>query len=623
MIERLESGLHVSRSHFDPPVRDLDLINEGRAGVLTGANDRFPVVNQSGVDTVTVLRAAADQHPEIAALQDALVTWTAGPGPGQSHSRAGGLYERDLFVNPTNIFDEMRVASIAAQDDIVAAFLDSSEALAFSRMEIECDDEDEMDIWAQIMDDIDIDNRMREIWRDLNIYSQTYVAVWFGRKTYKVRGKSSGSGFRRKKQFANLTVPLGLTTLDPMKVIPVGNFLFQQETLTYYANPTEKDVIDSWLLGDDDSGADEIIKRLIVAKFEPDYRDRKEIGNLGIDPNRLYVLNPKYVWRHTTTKPGYDRFAPLRFKSIFELLDLKRQLKAMDRALLIGATQYIILIKKGSDKEPAKQYEIANLQQTARTLAKVPILVGDHRLSIEIITPKADNTLNPEKYQGINLDIQGRLFGMFMTTHAGRDDSLKLARVVARGLESRRLMQKRAFMRKVIMPTFEMNDSLTAEPDLMFYPKRIALDFDPSLATYLLDLRDRGDLSRDSVLSEIDYDEASEAAKRQVEKDKYDEIFTPPATQLPPGTPDIPGVPDAPPAPVPPGPGGARPGAPNDPKRAGRAQGGNHGRGGNGNVGRGAGQEARPKAGKGIVGQPKLSKPQTRKPDDTGATDND
>jgi hypothetical protein len=260
---------------------------------------------------------------------------------------------------------------------------------------------------------------------------------------------------------------------------------------------------------------------------------------------------------------------------------------------------------------------------------------------------------------------------MFITASMGRDDSLKLAKVAARGLESRRTIQKNAIMKKVFNPTYAMNDNLLAEPDLKFHPKRISLDFDPSVATYLLDLRDRGDLSRDSILSEVDYDEAEEARKRQIEQEKYDIIFQPgqdPKTGLPLSTPEDPSesisiaYKDAPAdvqrqmerragfvpskmdpdavaqmkAPagvvkkaagtaagakatvkkttgVPTAAGttqtaGPKPGAPNDPKRAGRALGGNHGKGGNGNLGRGAGQEPRPgHPGKGIVGQPKLN----------------
>jgi len=266
-------------------------------------------------------------------------------------------------------------------------------------------------------------------------------------------------------------------------------------------------------------------------------------------------------------------------KSVFELLDLKQQLKAMDRATLIGATSFIVLIRKGTDREPAKQFEIDALQTQVRTISKVPVIVGDHRLSIEIITPKTDKTLDAERYANLDLRISGRLYGMFITTHAGRDDSLKLARVVARGLESRRFMQKRAFMKNIFIPTYELNTALQASPEMVFHPKRISLDFDPSLATFLLDLRDRGDISRSSVLSEIDYDEISEAQKRKVEIEKYDKLFLPPMPMANNGVPGQGGQPAA--------------GAPNSPKRAGKAQGGNHGRGGNGGMGRGAGQTPR------------------------------
>lgn len=619
------------------------------------------VINETDVDTRTALRAAY-QTGEGSIKQlfhdpmmDAIVTWTSSIRGGSHRTRKGGIFDRDRFVSPTGVFDKMRVAEDATTDDIVASFLDSSEALAFTRINIECDDEDEEDIWQQIGDDIDLGNRMREIWRELNIYSQSYVATWFGTKSYQVRGKSETTDVRRKKKYDNLQVPLGITTLDPFKVIPVGNFLFNQETLTYFADPTERDVIDSWLLGDDASGADPIIRRLIIGKYEPDFRDRKEIGNFGVDPNRLYILNPKYVWRHTVTKSGWQRFPQIRMESTFQLLDLKQQLRQMDRAALLGATNFITLIKKGTDKEPAKPAEIGALQEQVKTISQVPVIVGDHRLTVEIITPKTDHTLDADRYLGLDIRISGRLYGMFLSTHAGRDDSLKLARVVARGLESRRDQQRRSFVNNVLMPTYHLNDQLKEVPRMAFHPKSIALDFDPSRATYLLDLRDRGDLSRQSVLSEIDYDEAEEARKVKLEIQKYNKIFQPgqdPETGLPldqGGTEKTPAeslnYKDVPPdvkrqiekqagltpskmdpaqlpptaggtkmpAPVVPGgvakkaPGAKKaagatktpkPGDPNDPKRAGRALGGNHGKGGNGNIGRGAGQEAKPRPSK-------------------------
>jgi hypothetical protein len=589
------------------------------------------VINDSGEDLniVQVLTAGREQNPQFAELLPErefaeIVKWTTNTQGGSGRLRRGSIFDRDRFISPDNVFDKMRVAEEAISDDVVASFLDSSEALAFSRIGIECDDEDEQDIWEQISDDIDLDSRMHEVWRELNVYSMSYVAVWYGTKSYKVRGKSDG-GTQRKKAYNNLTVPLGVTTLDPFKVIPVGNYLFNAETLCYYADPTERDIIDSWLLGDDDSGADQIIQRLIVGKYEPDFRDRKEIGNLGIDPNRLYIMNPKYVWRLTATKSGWKRFPDIRMESVFEILDLKHQLRQMDRANLIGASNFILLIKKGTDEMPAKPYEIGALQEQVRTISKVPVIVGDHRLSIEIITPKTDNTLDAKRYEGLDIRISGRLYGMFISIGAGRDDSLKLARVVARGLESRRAVQRSAFVKNIFMPTFELNDTLKAEPDMVFHPKNIALDFDPSRATYLLDLRDRGDLSRQSVLSEVDYDEGEEAAKRTVEKAKYDKAFQLPLPSVPPAPATVPEptkskqVALKPPAPVKiplPGP---VPGAPNDPKRAGRSQGGNHGKGGNGNIGRGAGLPSQ--TGNVTKTKPAVVRPQKRSPNTQPAED--
>jgi len=44
---------------------------------------------------------------------------------------------------------------------------------------------------------------------------------------------------------------------------------------------------------------------------------------------------------------------------------------------------------------------------------------------------------------------------------------------------------------------------------------------------YIQDLRDRGDVSRESVLDEMEFDQDAEALKRKREKEKYDKIFTP------------------------------------------------------------------------------------------------
>lgn len=519
---------------------------------------------------------ALRQDPEVASL----MRWHRRVTGADQRGRRGSIIERDRYLTPENVFAQMRMAQDALEnDDVVSGFAEATEGLAFGRMAIECDDEDEMNVWEQIHEDLDLDSRMREIWRELLGVSQTNVCVWWGTKSYKVRGKTKG-GNAKRKSFDNLRVPIGMSVLDPLKVVPLGSFLFGQEYLAYAADWAEQDIIDSYLLSRDNGfpmPPDQVIQTLIMDKVEPSLVDRRDMANLGIDVNRLYRLNPNNVFRHCATRSQYQRFSPVRMKSIFPILDLKDQLRQMDRAHLLGGINFIIICTKGSDTLPAQQAEIDNLKTQMRTLAQLPVLVGDHRLNVKIVTPAQDFTLDAARYLGLDARISARLYGMFITGSPTRgDDSVKLTKVVARGLENRRDAQRRTFMREVLLKTYNINDQLTERPSLKFYPRRIALDFDPALASYLLDLRDRGDLSRDSILSEIDYNQAEEARKRELEATNYDDIFQ---TSVPytagPGQVTPPGQP-----------------GPTDPKAGGRRMGGNKGGGGSA-PGSGQGQSPR------------------------------
>lgn len=533
-------------------------------------------INDTDVDNSAVFRALTEQNPEVAQL----VRWSYDTKPS-SMARYGGLFDRDRYLSPTSIFGQFQVAyDAAANDDVVSGIVESTESLAFSKMTIDCEDADESNLWSQIGDDLDLDARLREMWREDFIVSQFYCAVWWGQKSYKLKGKSD-AGVQRKKTFDNLNVPLGISILDPMKIVPVGNLLFNQQQLAYVADQgREFDVIQAVIQGQRE--LDPILAQIMMSKYEPDVTETQMLSQDNIPVGRLFLLNPENVWRHTNTRSQYKRWADVRMKSVFELLDLKHNLRQMDRAHLLGATNFIVLVKKGNKDRPGTPAEIEALQGQVRSLARVPVIVGDDRLSIEIITPDTDHTLEPEKYNGLDARITARLYQLLMSGNfaagAKGDDSLKLAKFIARGLESRRHMIRRSVERNILDKIFERNEGLTCEPELRFHPKRIALDFDPTFAAFLLDLRDRGDLSRESILEEVDFDQLVEWQRRKYEKTKYDDIFE---TTIPysasKGTPDPTKVVG----------GAAQPaGAPNkrgpmaDPKAAGRRLGGNKGGGG-------------------------------------------
>lgn len=486
----------------------------------------YTLVNESGVPDGEILAAIAEQAPDLIAQQD-LATLS------QWQRRTGGIGDRDRYVTPDKLFDQFKVAADAvAQDDVVAGVAETSEALAFDKMTIFCENEDEQDIWAQISDDLDLETKMRELWREMFAYSQAYVAKFPGRKTYKVSGKSNG-GTKRKKAY-NLVVPAALTIIDPLKVIPVGNFMFNKEILTYVANLSEIVNINNFLAGFNSTDQDPIVEALFVDKYVLQGNElrlvKQETGVRSLDLQNLYVFNPDNVFRITATRPEYQRFADCRLTSVFELLDLKYQLRQMDRVHLMGAINFIVLVKRG---EPDRPVPLAEMQRTAaqvRTNARVPIILGDSSLTVEIVTPKLDKTLTPERYNTLDSRITSRLYNIFnsggYTSGTANDDSVKLVRLVAKSLETRRSLITKAILKNVIMPIYEENDSLTSVPKIMFEPAQIEMGFDPGVATFYEDLRATGDISRSTILAQLGLIEGDEAIKREREK-KYENIFTP------------------------------------------------------------------------------------------------
>ncbi len=474
------------------------------------------VINSSEIATADVYRAMTGSQRQ---LMRAMASWAGtaqGTGGFGGNRRAGNLFDRDKYVTPSNIFDQMSLAYDAVEnDDVVAGVLESTEALAFSRMSMHATDVDDQDIYNQIAADIDLDSRLREMWRELFTVSQFYVGVWWGSKEYKVTGKG-------RKKTVTVRCPQELTILDPLKVIPVGSPMFGREKLVWIADRDEAERIDKGV-------ADPIMERLILGKYMPTKADEKYLSELGLGLTRehLYELNPANVFRHTATKPGYQRLAAVRMKSIFKYLDMKNNLQAMDRAHLIGGSNFIVLITQGSDAALAKPEEINHLQTMVRSIGQTPVLVGDHRLSVEIVTPKLDSTLDPKRYDTIDSRITSRLYQMFVrSTGAERsDNSEKLMKVVASGMESRRKMLRRTLEKHIFGPMFDMNDGLKTPPKLQFHPARIALEFDSAMASFMMELRNAREISRHTLLSQFEFSQEFEAEMLEREEEIYDDIF--------------------------------------------------------------------------------------------------
>jgi hypothetical protein len=242
----------------------------------------------------------------------------------------------------------------------------------------------------------------------------------------------------------------------------------------------------------------------------------------------LWLFKQDAMFRHTDTRAQYERFASLRLKSVLPILDMKAHLRASDRATLIGATNFIVVLKRGSEKFPARAQEVEQLREQARVVARMPILVGDHRLSVEIVTPKTDFVLEAKRYDMLDERLIMRGLHTFRTggRNAGASDAQPIeSEVIARGIESRRHEMSRTLEDQLWKLVVDKNPTVFSEiPKLSFHPKRVIISINADVVNAILKLRDRGDISRETSLEEFQYDQETEFIRRQREKG-MDKVF--------------------------------------------------------------------------------------------------
>lgn len=454
-------------------------------------------------------------------LQRAVADWVEKP----RRSRDRGLFARDKFVTPSRVFEQMALAYDSAEDDIVANVLETSESLSFHHVGFECEDSDQEDVWNQVAFDIDVDAWFRSAYRELFLVSQLYGVVLHGRKTYKVRGK--GEGGRARRASKDVRVPISIGLLDPLRCVPVSPDVFGNSRVAWIGSDRDMELVKGL-----DHTDDPFVSLLFEGTYTPDAKEEADLRNEGIDPKKLILLNDEMVFRHYLTKSPFERWSKVRMKSIYPLLDLKHQLREMDRAFMLGGINFIVLVTRGSDSMPTTRSEVAETTSMIRTQSKSPVIVSDHRINIELITPEIDHVLSGEKWDVLDERLLMKLWGTFSlpSQRSPREDSSSEGRVIARSLHNRRYMLAKTLERYVVKPTVEhpYNQGKLDFPTYVeFTPRRLELEFDSTVLQVIQSLRDRGDISRETILAELNFSQELEARRREKEAEEFDDIFTP------------------------------------------------------------------------------------------------
>ena len=473
----------------------------------------------------TGLPESAGVHREVsAAVGDWL--YRTGVYPAQNigpFGPKGGSERSDIFARrryevSSDVYEQMRTARQAvSDDDVISGVAEVTEGLMFQGLKFESSDPDESDVFNQLARDLDLDSFVRQAYRELFTYSQVVVASLWTTKEYTPRGTTEGG--RKRRRIFRVDVPERLFVLDSLKVIPMQPDVTGRDRLLWYATEEE---LAAFL-----SGRDKVLRELCTRQVT---LTESQILTLptGVNPDMLLELNPERVWRHTVTKPGYARWADIRIRGVFQLLDLKQNLFDADRAALSGNARYIVLVRKGTDQRPATPEELANTRENFSVVAKFPVITSDHRLSIEIVAPKMDLTLNTQKYDTIDRRLLARTLGALTTSSTGQrnESTLTVARMVGRLLESKRHMIKRALEANVFKRIVDGNDDFGSIPSLTYLPARIELDNDGHIVQAIIGARARNELSRESYLEFLGFDQGSELQRREMEKvSGADDVF--------------------------------------------------------------------------------------------------
>jgi hypothetical protein len=496
------------------------------------------VINQTTIATGEIA-----EDPEVKKLASALGQWVE--KSRQSSVVGASMFNRSLYQVPNTPYDQMRVARHAVrEDDIVSGVADASEALAFDGgLKWESSNPDDADVFNQLSADLNLDGKIREMWRECFTVDQFVCAKLWDTVDYQVRGKTE-QGNRKKKKY-RIHVPTQLTILKPENVVPVGYGPLRKDELAWQATEHEIGSFHRNFMGGP-AAIDPLMTTFFTGVYEPGLDEQSELTSWGVNVERLLKMNPAWVFRHTTTRPDYAKFPDIRLRGVFALLDLKRQLIASDRATLIGAANYILLIRKGAKEQPATAAELGNLKQNYNFLAKLPVIISDHRLEIDIIAPKLDFVLRKDAYDALDNRILTRVLATFVSTRAGGTGTTDtFSDILASSIQNRRHMIKRTLEKEIARAVIDhpKNKGIFEDkPSLVFTPRTVSVGTSQPLMQAMLALRTQREISRDTILEYMGLDQSTEAQRVDLEGKIYDDIFM---TQIPFAAPGAGGAPAA------------------------------------------------------------------------------
>lgn len=474
------------------------------------------IVNETDLPDALIQEAVQDYF-----IENSSMAW-ARSSTFQNYSGTGSMLTRREYRTPTNVIDEMKLArELAERDDDVAAAIDAMIAIAYADgMENFHEDEKTVGLFNGVARSANLDMALKEMYREYLITSSLVTASLFTRENVEW---TPTKGDSREESMA---VPLiGVLHAEDVRVI--GDDTFGTATLAYdppdaklrqwldtFFDPHTTPAMKAELGRTNRVAANMFIG--IIEQTDNYWSEDDQPYNSG----RLYLLNPRMVHRTTMPKGTWKYPRPLLTRN-FALLEAKRLLNIMDFALLQGGSNFIVIVKKGTDERPALPGEVQQLTNVVRAASKTGVIVGDHRLSIEVITPDLKELLNPDKRKLIGRKLTQALMRTpeAGTEQAGSEGMKAETEMQSRVIASDRLDIKRHVERFIYSEVVKRNKrQLGSGAAKLWFPK-IVLQGTQFFTDYVLKLRDRGDIPRKWAVEAagFDYEAGVQQRKRELE----------------------------------------------------------------------------------------------------------
>lgn len=510
----LPPGVEVTRPEQFPP-----------------AAGRGMIVNETHLPD-EIVQTYIEEHASVLGLS---------PGNSyQTYVSQGSLMTRPKFRVPSTIVEEIMLCrDLAERDDDIAATIGAMIALAFGDgMQNAHKDEVTVALFDQVTKHSKLASRMKEMYREWLIAGQVTTATVYSRETFSFTPMGADRARSR-----SILAPL-IAVLPSEQIRVIGNDLFGTASLAYRPFSGRQE---QWLMeffNPQTTAArkaqmraqDPILTTLLTEQVAWDSQKEGGVSYVYGDPfdpvvgHYVYKLDPQFVARSTMPKGQWPHPRPMMSRNL-PLLEAKRLLTIMDYTLLEAGANFLIVAKKGSDQRPALPEEIANLRDTLRRASRSGLMIGDHRLSVEIITPELTELLNPDKRKLIGRKLAAAMLRLPDFTNAdggagqaGITDTEILSRVIASDRDDLRMHVEANIYDQVSVRNDGVNGAAT-----LWFPK-IVLQGLQFFNDMILGLRDRGDIPRAYAVQAAGFNWDAAVAQRRLEKSSGDDkVMTPAA----------------------------------------------------------------------------------------------